>query len=99
MVRRGCGELDRLLQGGSGGGAAFTRKGQAQLKQQGWPDRRIGGLVQRPAQVACCRARGAAAFCRLGGCPQQRHYLRTAARFAAQQVQRDALSVGAVAFE
>ena len=86
-------------QGGRGGGAAFSREGEPQLQQQGWPVRRVRWLVEPTAQIARGRAWGTAAAGRLGGRPQQRHYPRIAARFAVQQVQRDPLGVGAVAFE
>ena len=99
VLGRGGGELDRLGQGGRGGGAALSREGEPQLEQQGWPVRRVGWLVEPTAQIARGRAWGAAAAGRLGGRPQQRHHLRIAARFAVQQVQRDPLGVGAVAFE
>jgi hypothetical protein len=99
VLRRGGRELDRLLQGGRRGGAALSGEGEPQLKQQGWPGRGVGWLVERAAQIARGRARGAVATGRLGGRPQQRHHLRAAARLAAQQVQRDPLGVSAVVFE
>ena len=82
-----------------GGRAALPGQRQAQFEQDRRPGCRLGGLVQRAAQVVRGRAGGAAAAGRLGGRAQQGHHAGTADRLAAQQVQREAFGVGPVAFQ